>query len=108
MANTTSNKRSFTVSTVYRGGNEITSVIGGRYLSDTPSSAARKAFSMAIRSIKPDGRISLEIHLKETTQVSDKKVYKYKVSKKNKNTNIKVGDKEIMYKYTTTVKSLNV
>jgi hypothetical protein len=103
-----SNTRSFTVESVYRGGEKLRSEVGGRYNSISPSNAAKKAFSMAIRSINPAGRVSLEIHLKETTQGSDKKTYKYKVTKKNNKKTIQVGDREIVYKYETIVKSLNI
>jgi hypothetical protein len=50
--------------------------------------------------------LSLEIHIKETTQNSSDKVFKYKVSKVKDPRDISRGKQIIHYEYTTKVKAL--
>jgi hypothetical protein len=98
--------RSFTVESIYRNGRK-SKISGGRYLSDTPSSAARKAFSQAIRKMNVTGRMSLEIHIRETTQGSLHKQYTYRVSKVANTTEADwINGQNIVFKYTTKIKSL--
>ena len=97
-----SGDRSFTVITINKSGKKTRSN-GGRYISKSPSSAARKAFSQYYRNHKT---MSLEIHIKETTQNSSGKIFKYRVSKIKDPKDIIRGKETIHYEYTTKVKAL--
>jgi hypothetical protein len=100
-----SGDRSFTIDAIYKAGKKIR-YSGGRYISSTPSSAAKKAFSQYYRTHKIKGKVTLEIHIKETTNGSAHKTYKYKVSKlKQINEVIRNGEK-IVYSYITKIKAL--
>lgn len=96
--------RSFTVDSVYNTLGRKLTFEGGRYMSDIPSNAARKAFSQISQNMK--GRVNLEIHLRETTQNSSHKIYKYKVRRIKKETTVTINGKVITYKYITKVKSI--
>jgi hypothetical protein len=97
--------RSFTVDAFYQN-NKHLRANGGRYISSTPSGAAKKAFSQYYRHHKKSGRFSLEIHISETTSGSAKKVFKYKVSKVNDPKEVLRNGEYILYKYTTKVKAI--
>lgn len=97
--------RSFTVDAFYHNGKHLRAN-GGRYISSTPSGAARKAFSQYYRNHKKAGRFSLEVHISETTSGSAKKVFKYRVSKVNDKNEIMRDNTLITYKYTTKVKAI--
>jgi len=99
-------ERSFTLVAAARGG-KLLRVEGGRFISDSPWSAAKKAFSKVYSEINATGRTTLTIHIRETTRGSKGNVYKYKVSKINKPTEVQVGDSTVIYKYITKVKSIN-
>jgi len=97
--------RSFTVDAFYHNGKHLRAN-GGRYISSTPSGAAKKAFSQYYRHHKKAGRFSLEIHISETTSGSAKKVFKYKVSKVNEKNEVIRDGIPITYKYTTKIKAI--
>ena len=97
--------RSFTVEVVYHKGSRLR-ITGGRYISSTPASAASKAFSQIIRRKGIVGRASLEINIRETTQGSLKKLYRYKVSRVNNSTEQVINGETIIFKYTTKVRAL--
>jgi len=100
--------RTFTVEAVYRNGNKLR-FDGGRYHSDTPSGAARKAFTQAYRSVGntgAKGKLSLELHIRETTQGSAHKIYKYKVSRVQNTTEAEWIDESVVFKYATKVRAL--
>lgn len=98
--------RSFTIDAVYKSGSKIR-FDGGRYLSETPSAAASKAFSMAYRHLKsPKGRFSLVIHMAETTRGSAKKIYKYRVTRIAQSTEVERNGQTFIYKYITKVKAI--
>lgn len=97
--------RSFTIHAVYRHGKKM-QVEGGRYISETASGAARKMFSQIYQDMRPKGRITLEIHVRETTQGSMHKIYKYKVTKKSHPTEVNINGQTIIYKFITKVKSI--
>lgn len=98
--------RSFTIDAVYRAGSKLR-ITGGRYMSETPSSAASKAFSMAYRHLKaPKGRFSLVIHIAETTRGSAKKIYKYRVTRIPHSTEVERDGQTFIYKYITKVKAI--
>lgn len=97
--------RSFTIDSIYKNGNKIR-FSGGRYISSTPSGAARKAFSQALRHLQAKGRLSLEIHMRETTQGSHKKIYKYKVSKVNDSKEVQRNGETVVYMYYTKIRAI--
>lgn len=97
--------RTFTVEAVYRNGRKVR-FDGGRYISDSPSSATRKAFTQASRHIGATGKLSLEIHIRETTQASSHKTYKYKVSRVQNQTEANWIDDSVVFKYTTKVRAI--
>ena len=98
--------RSFTIDAIYKKGHKIR-FDGGRYLSETASGAARKAFSQAVRYLGISGRLSLEIHMRETTQSSNHKTYKYRVTRVNQDTEVERSGQTFIYTYATKVRSLN-
>jgi hypothetical protein len=98
--------RSFTVEAIYRLGRKLR-LAGGRYISSTPAGAAHKAFSQAYRSMNPGrGRITLEIHIRETTRESNHKTFAYKVSKINQSTEFVINGETVVRHYITKVKAL--
>ncbi len=100
--------RTFTVEAAHRGTTNLR-VSGGRYISNSPSGAASKAFSQILRNINIKGKVTITIHIRETTQGSKHKTYGYKVSRVPNNTSadwIKSDDQSISFAYTTKVKSL--
>lgn len=98
--------RSFTVDSVYNTSGRKINFQGGRYMSDIPSNAARKAFSQISQTQNMKGRVSLVIHLRETTQNSKHNIYKYKVKRVKKETKVIIDGNTIVYKYITKVKAL--
>jgi len=74
--------RSFTVIDVGKHGACKTKFHGGKYISKTPVSAAKKAFNELCRVKKIRGVCTLEITVKETTKNSKEKEYTYKLHRK--------------------------
>lgn len=100
--------RSFTVEAIYKSGKKLRQD-GGRYVSEAPANAAKKAFSQVFRNMsasKKTGRVSLEIHVRETTRGSAGKIFKYKVSKTNHETEVEINGETVVYKYVTKVKAI--
>lgn len=97
--------RTFTIEAIYNSSGNRLRYDGGRFISDTPAGAARKAFSHAARTRK-SGRLSLEIHMRETTQGSLHKIYKYKVRRIPNHSEIEHDGTSIVYKFTTKVQAL--
>lgn len=97
--------RSFTVEAMYKAGSKLRKT-GGRYISATPASAAKKAFSQYYREHKRSGGFSLEVHVRETTRDSSHKVFKYRVTKVAENTEVQRGNETIVYKYSTKIRAL--
>ena len=98
--------RSFTiVKIVTTKDNKRVNYKGGRFISDVPSSAARKAFSKAYQ--YKNGKVSsMKVTLQETTRGSQHKEYTYKVTRKSETTTVNRGGEEITYHYSTKVKAL--
>ena len=105
--------RSFTVISV--NGKEKSE--GGRYLSNNPSGAVRKAFNELLRkknskskskSKGKKGNVKMLLVLRETTEGSKKKEYSYKVKrlilKSPRRVELKNGQ-EIVYRYDTKVET---
>ena len=107
------NKRSFTIVSVIKDGNTkaCEGIIGGRFLSSTPSGASRKSASSAARKMGVE-ECELEIHIKETTKGSTKKIYRYNAvrslaSEKGVDFKTNSGEKvQVPFKYTMKLKSL--
>jgi hypothetical protein len=100
--------RSFTVEAIYRSGKKLRKD-GGRYISETPANAAKKAFSQVFRNMstsKKSGRVALEVHMRETTSGSAHKIFKYRVSKINDETEVEINGETVVYKYVTRVKAI--
>jgi hypothetical protein len=81
--------------------------VGGRYNSKTPGGAAKKA---ATRLFRTTNKKSLKFTIRQTTQGSDKKLYKYEAKrvKLAKPVIIKIKGNEIKYEYKTEVKALEI
>lgn len=71
--------RSFKIDAIKNTSGNKVNFTGGRYISNTPSGAAKKAFS-SYNKLKKSVK-SLKITMKETTQGSAHKTFNYKVSK---------------------------
>jgi hypothetical protein len=99
--------RSFTIVGVEssKGQKKSKSNEGGRYISKTPSGAARKAFTRACRNSKIKGVCTFIIRMRETTAGSDKKIFKYKLQRKLKKKPVEIDGR--VYKYDTIIKSMN-
>jgi len=100
--------RSFTIIHLKSKSKGKKSKEGGRYISKTPQRAAIKAFNQECRNSKIKGQCSLIIILRETTNGSKHKIYRYKMKrvKLSKPQKIKRGDVEITIKYKTTALKL--
>lgn len=96
--------RSFTIESVKRGSRNIR-FTGGRYISESPMGAAKKAFSQACRFEGAKGRCSMVVSIRETTAGSDKKVYKYKASRIVEHSQVERDGMIIHYKYATKIAS---
>lgn len=80
---------------------------GGHYKSKIPSGAAKKA---ATRMFRTTNKKSISFVIRQTTQGSDKKLYKYKAQKKelDKPIVIVIKGKEIVYKYKIDIEPLEL
>jgi hypothetical protein len=98
------NYRSFTIVSIKTTTGKI-NYTEGRFISSTPSGAARKMFTQAYRYKKGQVK-SMKITLRETTQNSNKKEYTYRITKKAEKTVVERDGEEITFNYTTKIKSL--
>jgi|MDSX01.1.fsa_nt_gb hypothetical protein len=97
-------KRSFTLVSVKGKSDKISE---NRFVSSNPSGAARKMFTRLCRDKSIKGVCSFEISLKETTQGSSDKVFKYELKriKLDKPIILKRGDAKIKIEYKTELKA---
>ena len=108
-------KRSFTLVEIRksaqtkRGTAKRTSGHGGRYVSSTPSGAARKACSAACRSKAIRGQCTMTVTIKETTRGTDGKTFKYQLKrvKRDKPLVVSRGGVDFKIDYETKIVSLN-
>jgi PHD/YefM family antitoxin component YafN of YafNO toxin-antitoxin module len=102
------NKRSFTIVHVedVHGKAKGAANLGGRFLSSSPASAAKKAGTQICRASAIRGRCTLIITIRETTAGSKHKQYVYKVSRVHAPTTVVRNGVEIVYEYKTEVKSM--
>ena len=106
--------RSFTIVSVKTSSGKVKGKanLGGRFMSSTPSSAAKKAASRICRESAIKGQCSLVINLKETTRNSNNKEYSYKVNRVRDPVTVEVKDpktgemREVTYNYKLHVKSM--
>jgi len=110
--------RSFTVIDLRKPAqkSKATKFSGGRYVSSSPASAARKAFSSACRAKKIKGQCTLIVTVQETTRGEDGKVYSYKLKRTKlkeprvitRGGGLMGGGTEIVIAYETTGKAVPV
>ena len=98
--------RSFTIDKIEKSTGSVLRYNGGRFISETPAGAARKMYSQGLQHCRTDCK-TFKITLHETTQGSNKKEYKYKVSKIKNDVVVEHKGEEVHYKFTTKVKSMN-
>jgi hypothetical protein len=98
--------RSFTIESINKYGAGRVNYTGGRFISETPSAAAKKAFTKAYHHLKAKGPMSLKICVRETTQGSLKKEYTYRVTKKSEKVEVERNGETITYNFTTKIKSV--
>lgn len=91
--------RSFTIRKI----NDRAVSSGGRYLSDTPAGAARKAGSRILRKKKVK---SVKVCVLETTRGGLAKEYDYRVKKVSVNKEVVRDGVPILYRFKTVVKAL--
>ena len=100
--------RSFTIVKVTKSSGGTVRYTDGRYISETPSGAAKKMFTKLYHHLNTKGSLSLTITLRETTQNSNHKFYQYKVTRKAQKTEVELRNGEtITFNFTSKVKSLN-
>jgi hypothetical protein len=102
-----STHRSFTVIDVvtHSGRAKGKSNLGGRFISRTPASAAKKAATQICRESKIKGRCALDVTIQETTRGSSHKTYKYTVKRIKDPVTVERNGVEITYQYRTVVKA---
>jgi hypothetical protein len=98
--------RSFTIEGIQKTKGGRVNYTGGRFLSETPSGAAKKAFSKAYHSINATGPLSLKVKIRETTQGSMHKTYDYRVTRKAEKVEVERNGEMIIYNFTTKIKSI--
>ena len=98
--------RTFTIEAIFnQSGNKIR-FEGGRYVSTSPSGAARKAFSQAYRYLGAKGKTSLEVHIRESTQGSSHKIYQYIVKRVAERSERIIYGVKIVNHFTTKIKAV--
>lgn len=100
--------RSFTIESINKYGAGKVNYTGGRFISETPSAAAKKVFTKAYHHLKAKGPMSLKICVRETTQGSPKKEYYYRVTKKSEKVQVERDGETITYNFNTKIKSLGM
>jgi len=98
--------RSFTIKSIYNTRGGRVNYTGGRFISETPSGAAKKAFSKAYHSVDASGPLSLKIKLQETTRGSLNNIYEYRVTRKSQKVEVERDGELITYHFITKVKSI--
>lgn len=98
--------RSFTIESIQKTKGGRVNYTDGRFISETPAGAAKKAFSKAYHAINAKGPLSLKIKIRETTQGSLHKTYEYRVTRKAEKVEIERGGETIVYNFTTKIKAI--
>lgn len=95
--------RSFVIVSAKTSKNTSLRTSPGRYISDTPSSAAKKMFSTINQSKKHK---TLTITCRETTAGSLKKEYAYKITKVANKQEVIIDGVPVVFKFTTKTKAV--
>ncbi len=98
--------RHFTIEAAYNSNGNKVRYHGGRYTSSTPSGAAKKAFSQISKHMRKKGKLSLEIHIRETTQNSAHKTFSYKVRQIRSEQEVERDGELITFKYIIKAKAI--
>lgn len=98
--------RSFTIESINKTKGGRVNYTGGRFISETPAGAAKKAFSKAYHSINATGPLSLKIKIRETTQGSLHKMFEYRVTRKAEKMQVERDGEVITYNFVTKIKSI--
>lgn len=102
--------RQFEVVKISYGGSFVKNkkFVGKIISASSPSSAAAKAFNLSCKANKNSKKCQSTIVLKEDSSSKDSssKDFKYKVARIVKPTTIKIGDKEVVFKFQTTISSI--
>jgi len=98
--------RSFTIESVHKMNGAKVNYKDGRFIADTPSAAAKKAFTKAYHHINKKGPLSLKIKMRETTQGSLHKEYEYRVSRVANKVEVERDGKMIVYHFMTKTKAI--
>lgn len=88
--------RSFTIESIKTSSGKVLAQDQGRYISSTPSGAAKKAFSQHKKSQR-----SLIVSVRETTRGSACKTFKYKVSSVKNTTEVILNGTPVVFKFKT-------
>ena len=97
--------RSFTIVNIEKTSGAKLQYKDGRFMSETPAGASRKMFSQARKHCR-DSCNSFKITLRETTQGSAKKEYRYRVTRKAERTEVEYKGETVVHEFTTKVKSI--
>lgn len=98
--------RSFTIESVKKTNGGSVRYTGGRFISETPSASAKKAFTKAYHHLKATGPLTLKISMRETTQGSLHKTYDYKISRVSEHIEVERNGETVVYNFTTKIKSI--
>ena len=98
--------RSFTIISINKLNGTKVKYDGCRFISTTPSASAQKAFTKAYHHLKGKGSMSLNIEMKETTQGSLNKTYKYRVTKKSEVVEVERDGVLVTYNFTTKIRAI--
>ena len=97
--------RSFTIDKIEKLSGGTVRYYDGRYMSETPSAAAKKMFSKAYAECSGKCN-SMKITLHETTSGSNKKKYAYRITRKPQKTVVEIDGQDITFSFKTKVKSI--
>ena len=97
--------RSFTIVNIKRTNNDLIDYFNGRFISNSPSLAARKAFTKAYNSLDTKRNLTLIVTMKETTQGSAKKTFSYEISRINEESEVEIDGKLITFSFKMNVRA---
>jgi hypothetical protein len=98
--------RSFTIENISKTKGGRVNYTGGRFISETPASSAKKAFSKAYHHLNAKGPLSLKITMRETTQGSAHKMFDYRVTRKAERVEVERDGEVIVYNFVTKIKAI--
>lgn len=98
--------RTFTIEALYKNCRKL-KFRGGRFISNTPYGAVKKSFASVQEHYGKKALKKYIIHLRETTQGSEHKIFKYHVKRIDEPIELKLNGTVVTFKYHTKVKSIN-